>query len=115
MNENEENLSDGLTVKQLFQHHDGLTYNDFIILPGFINFSSDQVSLTSKLTKKISIKTPFISSPMDTVTESTMASKKITTTTTIFFCDKKEQYRLFSFSCNGIERWNWNYSSQLLN
>lgn len=73
MNENEENLSDGLTVKQLFQHHDGLTYNDFIILPGFINFSSDQVSLTSKLTKKISIKTPFISSPMDTVTESTMA------------------------------------------
>lgn len=76
MNENEENMSDGLTVKQLFQHHDGLTYNDFIILPGFINFSSDQVSLESKLTRKISIKTPFVSSPMDTVTESTMASKK---------------------------------------
>jgi len=72
----EENLSDGLTMKELFQNHDGLTYNDFIILPGYIHFSSDDVSLTSKLTKQIKIKTPFVSSPMDTVTESTMASTK---------------------------------------
>ncbi len=71
----DENLSDGLTIKQLFQSNDGLTYNDFIILPGYINFASDYVSLTSKLTKKITIKTPFVSSPMDTVSESTMASK----------------------------------------
>jgi len=70
----EQNLSDGLTIKELFQNNDGLTYNDFIILPGYINFSSDNVSLTSKLTKKITIKTPFVSSPMDTVTESKMAS-----------------------------------------
>jgi IMP dehydrogenase len=67
--------SDGLTLKQLFEKNDGLTYNDFIILPGFINFSSDNVSLESRLTKNITIKTPFISTPMDTVTESTMASK----------------------------------------
>ncbi|CAF3810131.1 unnamed protein product [Rotaria socialis] len=66
-------LSDGLTQKQLFENNDGITYNDFIILPGFINFSSDSVSLQSKLTKAITIKTPFISSPMDTVTESGMA------------------------------------------
>ncbi|CAF5132752.1 unnamed protein product, partial [Rotaria magnacalcarata] len=66
-------LSDGLTQKQLFENNDGITYNDFIILPGFINFSSDNVSLQSKLTKTITIKTPFISSPMDTVTESGMA------------------------------------------
>jgi len=72
----EENRSDGLTMKELFQNHDGLTYNDFIILPGYIHFSSDDVSLTSKLTKQIQIKTPFVSSPMDTVTESTMASTK---------------------------------------
>jgi IMP dehydrogenase len=34
-------LADGLTMKELFQKNDGLTYNDFIILPGFINFPSD--------------------------------------------------------------------------
>ena len=73
--QNDDLLSDGLTIKQLFEKNDGLTYNDFIILPGFINFSSDNVSLQSKLTKTITIKTPFISSPMDTVTESAMASK----------------------------------------
>ena len=68
-------LSDGLTIKELFQNHDGLTYNDFIILPGYIDFPSDNVSLESRLTKSIVLKTPFVSSPMDTVTESTMASK----------------------------------------
>lgn len=71
----DENVVDGLTVKELFENHDGLTYNDFIILPGYIDFSSENVSLTSKLTKNITIKTPFVSSPMDTVSESTMASK----------------------------------------
>ncbi|CAF3709520.1 unnamed protein product [Rotaria socialis] len=71
--DHEENLSDGLSIKELFQNNDGLTYNDFIILPGYINFSSDNVALTAKLTKKITIKTPFVSSPMDTVSESTMA------------------------------------------
>ena len=69
-------ISDGLTLNDLFERNEGLTYNDFIILPGFINFTSDNVSLQSKLTKSITIKTPFISTPMDTVTESTMASKK---------------------------------------
>lgn len=68
--------SDGLTLSELFAKNDGLTYNDFIILPGFINFPSDDVSLQSRLTKSITIKTPFVSTPMDTVTESTMASTK---------------------------------------
>ncbi|CAF4937361.1 unnamed protein product [Rotaria sp. Silwood1] len=71
--DNHDSSSDGLTVKQLFKNNDGLTYNDFIILPGFISFPSDNVLLQSKLTKSITIKTPFVSSPMDTVTESVMA------------------------------------------
>ena len=68
-------IVDGLTIRELFQSSDGLTYNDFIILPGYIDFASDNVSLQSRLTKSLTLKTPFISSPMDTVTESSLASK----------------------------------------
>ncbi|XP_014238412.1 inosine-5'-monophosphate dehydrogenase-like [Trichogramma pretiosum] len=64
---------DGLTAMQLFSTGEGLTYNDFIILPGFIDFTADEVDLHSPLTKKITLKAPLVSSPMDTVTESDMA------------------------------------------
>lgn len=64
---------DGLTANQLFGNGAGLTYDDFLILPGFIDFTADSVDLTSALTKKLSLKTPLVSSPMDTVTESKMA------------------------------------------
>lgn len=64
---------DGLSANQLFKEGEGLTYDDFLILPGFINFTADSVDLTSALTKTLTLKTPLVSSPMDTVTESKMA------------------------------------------
>ncbi|XP_032915043.1 inosine-5'-monophosphate dehydrogenase 1a-like isoform X3 [Catharus ustulatus] len=64
---------DGLTAQQLFACADGLTYNDFLILPGYIDFTADEVDLTSALTRTITLKTPLVSSPMDTVTEGDMA------------------------------------------
>lgn len=67
---------DGLTANALINNpHNmgGLTYNDFLILPGFIDFVPDQVDIKSPLTKKISLCAPLVSSPMDTVTESRMA------------------------------------------
>ncbi|XP_055503867.1 LOW QUALITY PROTEIN: inosine-5'-monophosphate dehydrogenase 2-like [Leucoraja erinacea] len=64
---------DGMSGPLLLGSGEGLTYNDFLILPGYIDFSSEQVDLTSALTKKITLKTPLVSSPMDTVTEANMA------------------------------------------
>ncbi|AWU73837.1 uncharacterized protein C5L36_0A04350 [Pichia kudriavzevii] len=72
---NEYKQKDGLSVSELMdsRNNGGLTYNDFLILPGKIDFPASVVSLESKLTKKITLKAPFVSSPMDTVTESAMA------------------------------------------
>ncbi|QID87097.1 IMP dehydrogenase imd4 [Saccharomyces pastorianus] len=66
---------DGLSVQELMDSNirGGLTYNDFLVLPGLVDFPSSAVSLQTKLTKKISLNTPFVSSPMDTVTEAEMA------------------------------------------
>ncbi|KAL0577168.1 inosine-5'-monophosphate dehydrogenase [Marasmius crinis-equi] len=67
--------SDGLSVKELMdsQVHGGLTYNDFLLLPGKIDFPAGVVNTESKITRNVVLKTPFLSSPMDTVTESEMA------------------------------------------
>ncbi len=65
---------DGYSASSLFDSTQGLAYNDFIILPGYIDFLPDDVNLETPLTRHITIRTPLISSPMDTVTESHMAT-----------------------------------------
>ncbi len=53
--------------------HIALTYNDVLLKPGYSGFDRADISLKTKLTKKISLQMPIVSAPMDTVTESKLA------------------------------------------
>ncbi|KAF8327216.1 IMP dehydrogenase, partial [Cantharellus anzutake] len=66
---------DGLSAVELMDSikNGGLTYDDFLILPGKIDFAAHDVATESKITRNVILKTPFMSSPMDTVTEAEMA------------------------------------------
>ncbi len=66
-------LLDGVSGEELFSVNLGLTYRDFLVLPGYIDFNPSEVELDTKLSKNIVLKRPITSSPMDTVTESEMA------------------------------------------
>ncbi len=66
-------IKDGFSAEEIFTTPTGYAYNDFIILPGFIDFAPDDVSLETNLTRNIKLKSPLVSSPMDTVTEAEMA------------------------------------------
>ncbi|MBM3292870.1 IMP dehydrogenase, partial [Candidatus Bathyarchaeota archaeon] len=50
-----------------------LTFNDVILLPGWTTLEPNEAVVTTKLTPKIGLNVPFLSSPMDTVTEAEMA------------------------------------------
>jgi len=63
----------GLSAADMFKGGEGITYDDIILLPGYIDFSLSGVDLSTKLTRDIEIRRPVVSSPMDTVTEGEMA------------------------------------------
>jgi len=63
----------GLSAEEVFGQKFGYTYDDLILLPGHIDFTTNDVNLVSRFSKNIPLKTPFVSSPMDTVTEHRMA------------------------------------------
>ncbi len=68
-----DSLRDGERASVLFGTKEGLTYQDFIILPGQVSFGVHDVDLTTSITRRIRLRAPICSSPMDTVTESSMA------------------------------------------
>jgi IMP dehydrogenase len=74
LSKNDSDHLDGVSGSELFARTNvGLTYRDFLVLPGYIDFNPSDVVLETKLSKNITIQRPFISSPMDTVTEHQMA------------------------------------------
>ncbi|RMG07050.1 MAG: IMP dehydrogenase [Planctomycetota bacterium] len=66
---------DGVSARDLMQPGRGIAYDDFIILPGHIDFHYQDVDLSTQLTRRVRLQLPFVSSPMDTVTEHKMAIK----------------------------------------
>ena len=53
--------------------NEALTFDDVLMLPRYSDVLPINTNITLKLTNKIILKVPFLSSAMDTVTESAMA------------------------------------------
>jgi IMP dehydrogenase len=50
-----------------------LTFNDVLLKPGYSGFDRGEINLQTKVTRNITLKSPFVSAPMDTVTEHELA------------------------------------------
>ena len=53
--------------------HTALTFDDVLLRPRLTDFARDDINLSTKLTRDISLKAPLVSAPMDTVTENRLA------------------------------------------
>lgn len=51
----------------------GITFDDVLLIPGYSDFKRQDISVKTKFSKRIELDTPFVSAPMDTVTESDLA------------------------------------------
>ena len=60
--------------REKFKNADhALTFNDVLLLPGWTTIEPSEADVRSRVTRNVELNVPFISSPMDTVTESEMA------------------------------------------
>jgi IMP dehydrogenase len=52
---------------------DGLTYDDVLLIPSYSEVLPRTVDLSTKFSRNIELKVPFVTAAMDTVTEAKMA------------------------------------------
>jgi len=65
---------DGYPATAIFEQvSSGYTYDDILMMPGMVAFGVDDVDLSSRVSKHHILRTPLVSSPMDTVTGADMA------------------------------------------
>ena len=62
-----------MALNNLTNITEGLTYDDVLLLPRYSEVLPNEVKLTTKFTKNITLNAPIISAAMDTVTESELA------------------------------------------
>ncbi|XP_010537815.1 PREDICTED: inosine-5'-monophosphate dehydrogenase 2 [Tarenaya hassleriana] len=67
-------FEDGFSAERLFAQGYSYTYDDVIFLPHYIDFPTDAVSLSTRLSRRVPLTIPCVASPMDTVSESAMAA-----------------------------------------
>ena len=65
----------GIFVEKIKNAEAGLSFDDVLIVPAYSEVKISDIDVSTKLTKKLSLKIPIISSPMDTVTGIEMARK----------------------------------------
>src|SRR5882762_2470071 len=53
--------------------HDGITFDDVLLIPARSDFIPAEADTRSKLTRTIELNIPLVSAPMDTVTEAALA------------------------------------------
>ncbi len=61
------------SAQKIFTGHIGYSYDDVILMPGYIDFPVESVVLESRFSRNVNLKCPLVSAAMDTVTESQMA------------------------------------------
>ncbi|KAK8944951.1 Inosine-5'-monophosphate dehydrogenase 2 [Platanthera zijinensis] len=66
-------FDDGFTASRLFSQGFSYTYDDVIFLPHYIDFPADAVDLSTRLSRNHPLSIPCVASPMDTVSETSMA------------------------------------------
>src|SRR5688572_12541757 len=53
--------------------HDGITFDDVLLIPAYTDFVPSEADTHTRLTRGIELNIPLISAPMDTVTEAALA------------------------------------------
>jgi len=60
-------------MRERIAEHKGLTFDDVLLQPRYSQVVPSEVNVSTRLTRRINLNIPILSSPMDTVTESAMA------------------------------------------